>query len=407
MITTFYPPYNFGGDGIFVQRLARALVAQGHSVTVIHCVDAYRLGGGSEPPAPAASEDGIEVHALESGVGALSPLITHQLGITGFKHRAIQKILAENTFDVIHFHNTSLVGGPGILSYGDSAAIKLYTAHEYWLVCPLSTLWKYQSAPCTRQACVSCTAHARKPPQWWRYTPWLQHAVGHLDALISPSRFSINKHREMGLNTDFVHIPNFLPRADTATHAPVATPDPTSDRPFFLVVGRLEKSKGVQRAIEVFAEFHEADLLIVGSGPYASELATMADSHTHIRMPGAMSYDALVMLYRRAVAVIVPSIWYEPFGLIVIEAFAQQTPVIVNNAGALPELVADSDGGIVYNTTEELKRAVTRLLQSPDHRNTLGQNGYQAYLARWTEKQHLDQYLGLIDDIAIRRESAP
>jgi glycosyltransferase involved in cell wall biosynthesis len=118
-----------------------------------------------------------------------------------------------------------------------------------------------------------------------------------------------------------------------------------------------------------------------------------------------MNYAALVALYRRAVAVIVPSIWYEPFGLIVIEAFAQRTPVIVNNAGALPELVADSDGGIVYNSTDELKSAVAALLYAPDYRNTLGQNGYQAYLARWTEKQHLDQYLGLIDDIAARKGS--
>jgi hypothetical protein len=43
MVTTFYPPFNFGGDGIAVQRLSRALVQRGHEVTVIHDVDAYRL----------------------------------------------------------------------------------------------------------------------------------------------------------------------------------------------------------------------------------------------------------------------------------------------------------------------------------------------------------------------------
>jgi len=43
MITTFYPPYNLGGDGIFVQRLSNALARRGHTVDVIHCIDAYRL----------------------------------------------------------------------------------------------------------------------------------------------------------------------------------------------------------------------------------------------------------------------------------------------------------------------------------------------------------------------------
>jgi hypothetical protein len=43
MITTFYPPYNFGGDGIFAYRLSNELAVQGHQVDVIHCKDAYTL----------------------------------------------------------------------------------------------------------------------------------------------------------------------------------------------------------------------------------------------------------------------------------------------------------------------------------------------------------------------------
>ena len=43
MVTTFYPPYNFGGDGIFVYRLANELAERGHQVEVVHSVDAYRM----------------------------------------------------------------------------------------------------------------------------------------------------------------------------------------------------------------------------------------------------------------------------------------------------------------------------------------------------------------------------
>jgi len=41
MVTTFYPPYSYGGDGITVQRLATALVRAGHDVTVVHDAGAY------------------------------------------------------------------------------------------------------------------------------------------------------------------------------------------------------------------------------------------------------------------------------------------------------------------------------------------------------------------------------
>ena len=54
LLTTFYPPFNFGGDGIDVQRTARALVRRGHHVTVVHDVDAYQwLAGRRLPVAPA------------------------------------------------------------------------------------------------------------------------------------------------------------------------------------------------------------------------------------------------------------------------------------------------------------------------------------------------------------------
>ena len=49
MITTFYPPYNFGGDGIFVHRLSNELARRGHHVEVIHCIDAYHLLARQEP----------------------------------------------------------------------------------------------------------------------------------------------------------------------------------------------------------------------------------------------------------------------------------------------------------------------------------------------------------------------
>ena len=58
MFTTFYPPYSFGGDAIGVQRMARALAARGHQVTVVHDEDAHRNLGGPPPSDAARSDSG-------------------------------------------------------------------------------------------------------------------------------------------------------------------------------------------------------------------------------------------------------------------------------------------------------------------------------------------------------------
>jgi hypothetical protein len=118
LLTTFYPPHNFGGDGIDVQRTARALVRRGHQVTVVHEVDAYEwLAGKRLPPAPVV-QDGVEVFALRSRLGVLSPLLTHQLGYPVVHGREISRLIRQRAFDVIVFNNVSLIGGPGLLSFG-------------------------------------------------------------------------------------------------------------------------------------------------------------------------------------------------------------------------------------------------------------------------------------------------
>ena len=87
-------------------------------------------------------------HGLKSRWGFLSPLSTLETGIPLFKRSRIREILSAG-FDVIHYHNVSLVGGPKILEYGQ--AIKLYTPHEYWLVCPTHMLFRFNREPCLRR----------------------------------------------------------------------------------------------------------------------------------------------------------------------------------------------------------------------------------------------------------------
>jgi glycosyltransferase involved in cell wall biosynthesis len=394
MITTFYPPYNFGGDGLFVYRLSNELARRGHSVDVIHCSDAFRALEPREPAISFYNHPNIRVYKLKSVWGRLSPLATYHSGRPSGKAENIKEILAEGRHQVIHFHNISLVGGPNILEYGDPAAVKLYTTHEYWLVCPTHVLFKWGREVCTKRSCFLCTLVHKRPPQLWRYTDLLGRALGHVDRFIAPSRFVIEAHKERGLDLPFTHIPHFLSRSEAMA---VAAGRP--ERPFFLYAGRMEKIKGVERLIEIFRIYDKADLWMVGSGRYKKKLMRMAGRSPHIKFLGPRSYRDLKALYAQATAVLIPSLAYEVFGMVAIEAFAAQTPVIASDRGGLPELIEQSNGGFVFKTGEELIQAMEALRRDEQLRARLGKNGYEAYLKYWTEDSYMEQYFRLISEI--------
>lgn len=387
LLTTFYPPYNFGGDGIFVQRQARELAARGHHVEVIHSVDAYLALAGSEPPE--AEEPGVVVHGLRSPFPTVSTGLTHQLGSPGFRARRMREII-DSGFDVVHFHNVSVLGGPGVLEYG--SGLKLYTTHEYWLVCPTNLLYRFRREPCKRRTCARCSLSYRRPPQLWRRTGMLERAARHVDAFIAPTRFAAAAHAARGFEAPFVHLPFFVPRPQPAGAAP--------REPYFLFAGRLEEYKGVQTLIQLFRRYGKARLLVAGAGAYERELRSLASGSDNIDFVGQIESDELDALYAGALAVLVPSLVFEVSPAVVLESFASGTPVIARDIGALSELVHDSGGGFLYTREDELEAALDRVA---GERDVLGARARQAYEENYSAHAHFARYFALIEQLQIAR----
>jgi glycosyltransferase involved in cell wall biosynthesis len=400
-LTTFYPPYSFGGDAMYIYRLCHALGDAGHHVDVIHCVDSYHLLHPAPPPIEFAEHPNVIRHELRSGYGWLSPLLTHQTGRPWLKRKAIERVLASRNYDVIHFHNVSLLG-PRVLELDPAGghAVKLYTTHEHWLICPTHVLWKYNRRPCEKPDCLRCTVLARRPPQHWRYTGLLEDASARVDQFFSPSRFTARMHAERGFPRPVGVLPYFLPRADEDWMRPAPRPH---ERPYFLFVGRLETIKGLQTLIPLWRQVDDCDLLVAGTGTQEVGLRAMASSNPRIKFLGPQTQQALGALYHHAIGVIVPSITYETFGMISIEAFARKTPAIVRDLGALPEAVQDSGGGFTYRDDAGLLDAIRRLAASRSLRADLGEKGYSAYLARWSPESHLTLYFKSLREIAERK----
>ncbi len=91
--------------------------------------------------------------------------------------------------------------------------------------------------------------------------------------------------------------------------------------------------KGFQRLIPMMRYLPEVDLRIAGTGPYETTLRAMATDLPNVRFEGLLGGNSLARLFRDAHAVVVPSLFPETFGYVVLEAFSVGTPVVVHKGG--------------------------------------------------------------------------
>lgn len=393
-VTTFYPPYHFGGDAISTFRLVQALAEAGHRVDVVHSEDAYRLQGLDEPSGSFDHHPNVRVHGLRSRARRLAPLLAHQTGGVGLYGGELRRILEDARPDVIHFHNVSLMGAPGVLTLGD--AVKLYTPHEYWLVCPTHVLFAFGREACFEKRCLRCTLAARRPPQLWRLGNWRARALRHIDCFVMLSEWAMGRHREEGIDRPMVCIPHAVTPPSTLEPA-----EPYAD-PYFLFVGRLLRLKGVHELIDMFHRYDRARLVIAGDGEDRAEFEELATGLDHVEFVGHVEGEALSRLYRNAVAVLMPSLCFEVAPLVPREAFGHETPVIARDLGALPEVIEAPEIGWTFENPEQCIGAMDRLLDDPALRRERGQRAYRS-ASNWTPAQQLEKYLGLVEELLQKR----
>jgi glycosyltransferase involved in cell wall biosynthesis len=400
MLTSFFGKHSFGGDSAYVDRLSRALARRGHDVHVIYCEEAFDLVRGDYPPRSYQPPEGVSVHGLRTGWGPISPLWTQQTGGPGPKWPAIQRLMHQIKPDVVHFHNLSLIGGPGLIRKDFGSAVKFMTAHEHWLVCPMHVLWKSDDTLCRESACHRCSIAQGRPPQWWRETSAMEKGLQELDRLIVPSESAAEEHRRRGINRKIDTLPYFLPDDwpfARRLRGQAGSTDNTT-RPYFLCVGRAEKIKGFQEVIGLMRHLPGADLRIAGHGGYLPELKKLAAGLQNVRFEGLVEGESLRRLFRDARAVVVPSLVPETFGYVVLESFAQGRPVLGRDLGALPGILRSSGGGRTFDDQKSLLAQMNFYLNQPELADADGQRGHRAILSKYNEENHLNQYFQWINE---------
>lgn len=194
--------------------------------------------------------------------------------------------------------------------------------------------------------------------------------------------------------------PNFVPDPDAGHIA-----DPVADRSAgpgngFLFAGRLTEDKGVGLMLEAWerSELWKTHRLeVAGSGELA-DLVEAQRPELRVEALGLLDHTTLMDRLRGAAAMVVPSMWPEPFGRGVIEAAALGRPSLVARSGGLPSLVVDGGTGWVADTDPDSFAAGFRRAADPAHREAAGVAARQRYLQHYTREVSM----GILD-VTLRR----
>jgi glycosyltransferase involved in cell wall biosynthesis len=293
--------------------------------------------------------------------------------------------------DVVHVHNTFPLLSPAVLDACASAGVPVVaTLHNYTQVCPTGTLYR-DGAVCTactgrlplpavRHGCYRGSRLATVPLA-------LNLAANRRRWLSTVERFfciSAAQRETLianGMPAERLHVKyNFVPEPGVRRDGPGQ---------HMLFLGRLTEEKGVRLLMAAWDIARPGlPLVIAGTGPLQDEVRAWAADRTDVRYVGLLDKAGCRELTARAAAVVVPSVWLETFGLVVVEAMAAGVPAVAADHGSLPELVADT--GLVHRPDDahSLADALHRVLD-PELNKTLGAAARRRYEAEFSPRAGL------------------
>lgn len=258
--------------------------------------------------------------------------------------------------DVVHVHNTFMVISPSIYSACSERKIPVVqTLHNFRLLCPSANFYRDGHVceecvdhgllrgvrhACYRDSRAATASVALMIAVHRKLNTWCESVT----RFIALTEFQKQKFVAAGFPSDkFMVKPNFV------------DPDPcerASAGECAVYVGRLAEDKGLRVLLNAWKQLRTPyPLQIVGDGPERAGLETQARELqlSGVAFRGRLSRSETMAAIKNARFIVVPSTWYETFGMIIAESFACGSPVLCSRLGAMAEIVTDQCTGLHFN----------------------------------------------------------
>jgi glycosyltransferase involved in cell wall biosynthesis len=393
MVSTHYPPAHLGGDARFVEYLSNELVRAGHEVHVLHSPYAFSLQRGFMPDLDEVTPGGVHRHVHLSSFRRVDPVLGLALGRGPGSVRRFRELVARLKPEVIHWHNTKgFIGRP----VASPSGLSLYTAHDFYAVCPRSSLLRPGQKLCQDPfLCQSCLLRWRKPPQLWRVLNMRAMRPPEGFTVISPSEFMARRLSRDGIRSGHI-LRNFAPDRGVISSG--------SGGSRVVYIGILERFKGLMTLLEAFDRSRDAqgfELSVFGEGSLRAALEGRTRSlglEGRVRIHGHVHLDEVKDTLRETAAVIVPSESYENAPLAALEALSMGIPVIGSDIGGLPEIVRPENGSSLFPPGDAVRLA-EEIVGLWNSRGSLGERSKKAraaYEASYSPEAHLRSYMGIL-----------
>ncbi len=396
-INTLYQPNHVGGAEKSTQLLAEGLREAGHDVAVITCdsapetrvaeingVTVYYVGLKNLYWPFSARRPGRFIRAAWHAVDSYNPLMA----------AAVVNILQQERPDAVSTHN--LTGfSCAIWRVAKRRGIALYhTLRDYSLMCPKASMFRAGKV-CAEQ-CRLCRI----------YTSPSRRLSVEVDGVVGISRYILDKHLGAGYFAG-VGIRRVIHNAVSLPRRSGISARRRSGALRLGFMGQMTPEKGIGRLVDAMRSWPASKCRLVvagrGSPAYEHELRRRAPENVQF-----LGFVDPAQLFAQIDVLVVPSIWPEPFGRTVIEAYAHGVPVIASDCGGLPELVEHRRTGISYSSADSfsLKRAIATFLDEPD----LLEGARVLALEKaehWGLERHVADYCALFQRGEHRLESGP
>lgn len=303
--------------------------------------------------------------------------------------------------DVIHVHNWHFASGPVIFRVARKMKVPVvHTLHNYRLLCPSAILLHnnalfteslHQNFPWTAVH-KKVYRNSKMQTFWLAYIVWFHKKLGtwkEIDKFICLTPFAKELFLESNFGFEahkFIVKPNFTLNASKIADMNRGNP--------FLFVGRLSEEKGIETLLDAFKGSNFI-LHIVGDGPLRDQVEKAQREYKNIQYLGALPHDEVYKAMQQAQALIFPSIWYETFGMTIIEAFSNKTPVIASAIGSPQTLVKNFETGFLFDPgdSQDLRSKVELFAAlTEEEKKTMQQNAFTAYKQEYSKEKQLEYF---------------